>query len=245
MTLGDINTKISALTRVDTTVYTNAQRLIDINIWVHKVQSMIFTSMDEYDFDDHNYSDYPELTTPLVASQRDYTIPPSEKVVSIKRVDISYDGTNYYRATPIDTGEMYTGLGPSSATSQQTKVDGLFSKTNPRYDVAYNSVFIYPAPTASDVSNGGKIFIQWTRELKEFTSTELTNGTVVPGFDTEFHPILAYGPAYEWLQSTGQQNEAAFVEKSLKDLEARLIQTYGKKQLDRDLSVRPLLIDYK
>jgi hypothetical protein len=245
MTIGDINNKISALTRMDTNGYTSENRLIDINIWVHKVQSMIFTSMDEYDFDDYNYTDYPNLTTPLVAGQRDYTIPNTEKVVSIKRVDISYDGVNYYRATPIDTGEMYQGLGPSSATAQQTKTDSNFDKTNPRYDVAYNSVFIYPAPVAADVTNGGKIFVEWSRELKEFTATDLTNGTAVPGFDTEFHPILAYGPAYEFLQSTGQQNEAAFVEKSLKDLEARLIATFGKKQLDRDLSVVPLLYNFK
>lgn len=237
MTIGEINTKISALTNVDESVYTVENRLIDINIWLHKIQSMIFTSMDEVDFDDKNYIDYPELTTPLVAGQRDYTIPNSEKVVSFKRVDISYDGQTYYRASPIDTGEIKQGLGPTSATAQQTKTDTYFDRTAPRYDCAYNSVFIYPAPTTQDVANGGKIFIEWNRELKEFTSTDMTNGIAVPGFDTEFHPILAYGPAYEFLLGTGQNNDTNYVQKSLQDFEARLIATYGKKQLDRTMNL--------
>lgn len=245
MNIGEINSKITALTNVDETVYSSALRLIDINIWLHRIQSMIFTSMDEVDFDDSNYADYPELTTPLVASQRDYTIPNTEKVVSFKRVDVSYDGQNYYRATPIDTGEMYQGLGPASATAQQTKTDKLFAKTAPRYDCAYNSVFIYPAPDATDVTNGGKIFIEWTRELKEFTAAELTAGTATPGFDTEFHSILAYGPAYEFLISTGQNVDSTYVEKSLKELEARLIATYGKKQIDRNMSAVPLYNNFK
>ena len=245
MTIGEINQKITAITNVDEATYSSALRLIDINIWLHRIQSMIFTSMDEVDFDDKNYGDYPELTTPLIAGQRDYTIPNSEKVVSFKRVDISYDGQNYYRAIPIDTGEIQQGLGPTSATAQQTKTDTLFARTAPRYDCAYNSVFIYPAPTASDVANGGKIFIEWNRELKEFTSSDLANGTAVPGFDTEFHAILAYGPAYEFLLGTGQNVDTTYVAKSLQELEARLIATYGKKQIDRNMSAVPQYVNYK
>ena len=237
MTIGEINQKITAITNVDETVYSSALRLIDINIWLHRVQSMIFNSMDEVDFDDKNYTDYPEVITSLVAGQRDYTIPVSEKVVSFKRVDISYDGQNWYRATPLDSGEIQQGLGPASATAQQTKTDTYFNRTAPRYDCAYNSVFIYPAPTAADVANGAKIRIEWQRELKEFTATDLSNGTAVPGFDTEFHAILAYGPAYEFLLGTGQNVDTTYVAKSLQELEQRLIQTYGKKQLDRAMSV--------
>jgi len=245
MTIADILRKITDITNVDNTVYTDASRLIDINIWLHRVQSMIYTSMDEVDFDDKNYTDYPRMTTSLVDSQRDYTIPDSEKVVAFKRVDISYDGVNYYRALPIDSGEIMSGIGPTSATVQQAKVDQLFPKTAPRYDCAYNSVFIYPQPNAQDVANGGKIFMEWTRELKEFTASDLATGLAVPGFDTEFHAILAYGPAYEFLLGTGQNVDTTYVAKSLQDLEARLIQTYGKKQIDRAMSVVPQNINYK
>lgn len=243
MNLADINTKITGITNVDTTVYTTAQRLIDINIWQHKVQTAIKLSEDEVDFDDSNYTNYPEQTSPLVAGQRDYTIPTSEKLISFKRVDISYDGVNYYRATPMDSGEMYVGLGPASATSQNAIVDQLFPKTTPRYDCAYNSVFIYPAPTAADVANGGKIFIEWDREIKEFTLTDMANGTAVPGFDTAFHSLLAYGPSYEFLLGTGQETTA--VEKNLEEMSGNLSLTYGKKQMDRTQTLVPLYNNFK
>lgn len=245
MTIGEIDTKITALTKVDQTQYSAVLRVIDVNIWLYRVQSMIFNSMDEVDFDDKNYVDYPEVTVPMVAGQRDYTIPLSERVVSFKRVDASYDGQNYYRANPIDTGEIYSGLGPAAAISQNLKVDSLFSKTAPRYDPAYNSVRIFPAPTAADVANGGKIFLAWVRELVPFTSGEYLAGTKIPGFDTEFHPLLCYGAAYEFFSSTGQGTDAANMKSALGELEARLIQTYGKKELDRTMTLVPLYSSFK
>lgn len=245
MTLSEIDSKISSIVNVDSTVYTSAQRLIDINIWQHKVESWISESQDESDFDDANYTDYPDLTTPLVSGQRDYSIPTSEKVISIKRVDISYDGVNYYRAVPIDTGEMLNGIGPADATTQQTKTDALFSKTAPRYDVAYNSVFIYPRPDDTDVENGGKIFIEWTREIKEFTSAEQTAGTAVPGFDTAFHLALAYGPAYDFFTGTGQLKDAEFCLNELNLIQNSLKLRYGRKQKDRSMTMNPLPVNYK
>lgn len=245
MTIGEIDTKITSLTKVDQTQYSATLRLIDVNIWLYRVQSMIFTSMDEVDFDDKTNVDYPEVTTPLVAGQRDYTVPVSEKVVSFKRVDISYNGQDYYRANPIDTGEMYNGLGPASATAQNLKVDSMFAKTAPRYDPAYNSVRIFPAPTAADVASGGKIFLAWVRELTPFTSSDYISGTKVPGFDTEFHPILYLGAAYEFFMATGQGTDAANCMKTISELEGRLIQTYGKKELDRTNTLVPLYQSFK
>lgn len=245
MTLGDISAKITSLTGQNTTSYANSDRLIDINIWQQKVGSMIRDSEDESDFDDLNYTDYPNLTTALVANQRDYPIPSTEKMIFVKRVSIAYDGVNYYRADPIDSGEMYEGIGPASATSQNTKTDSLFDKTNPRYDVAYNSVLIYPRASTTDVANGAKIFIEWAREMKEFTLAELTGGTVVPGFDTNYHPILAYGPSFDFLLSKKLFSEADRLKPVLDDWEARLRRDYGRKQRDRTLSMNPLLNNYK
>ncbi len=245
MTIGEIDTKITSLVKVDQTQYSAALRLIDVNIWLYRVQSMIFNSMDEVDFDDKNYADYPEVTVPMVAGQRDYTVPLSEKVVSFKRVDMSYNGQDYYRGNPIDAGEIYSGLGPASATAQNLKVDSLFAKTAPRYDPAYNSVRIYPAPTASDVASGGKVFIAWVRELVPFTSGEYVAGTKIPGFDTEFHPLLCYGAAFEFFSSTGQNTNAANMKAAIAELEGRLIQTYGKKELDRTNTLVPLYSSFK
>lgn len=233
MTLGEIATKARALTNTDTSNYPDATLLIDINIWLAKVGSIIFDSQDSSDFDDQRRTDYPIQTTPLIASQRDYTFGVSEKVLKYKRIDVTYDGVNYYKAEPIDDGTIPYGLGSDTQTDQH------FIKESPRYDVKYGSVWIYPMPTAADAV-AGLIRAEWERGIQPFTVSDytsvLTDSTVVPGFDDPFHPILAYGPAFEYATSR-QLPQLAEIQPQLQDWEARLRQAYGKKDLDVRLSL--------
>lgn len=233
MTLSDINTKIDDLTGdTDRVAYPVANRLIDINIWLQKVVGMIFDSQDEDDYDDQRASDYPTKTTPL-ATTRDYQIPVSEKFLKMKNVSVTYDGTNYYRALPIDDSESERGIvARSQDTTANTTIDAFFAKTAPRYDLKWNALWLYPLASAADVAAGGKIITEWYRQATPFTSTELSTGTVVPGFDDTFHPILAYGPAFEYCHPKGlQQTKAILLE--LQDYEARLRKQYSTKQGDR------------
>lgn len=244
MTLGDIATKARTLVNASTDDYTDANLLIDINLWYQKVVTMILEAADSTDFDDGRNTTYPILTTPMVASQRDYSIPVSNKVLKIKRVDVTYDGTNWYKAEPIDDGEIYFGLGNDTTTDQN------FYPTTPRYDVKYNSIFLYPMPSATDVANGGTMRIEWERQITPFDSgdytTVLTDSTVVPGFDDPFHPMLAYGAAFE--QATSRQlPQLAQITSELADYETRLRVAYGRKDWDRRLLFKPdyLDIDYR
>lgn len=248
MTLSDINTKISQLTGADTSSsgYPTATRLIDINSWYHKiVETMIYGSQDESDFDDQRNTTYPIKTVPLVAAQRDYSIPVSEKVVSIKRVDVSYDGgTNWYRAQPIDSGVVTEGMGRFTDSTAENTLDGNFSKTEPKYDTKYNALFLYPRAEASDVALGALMKVEWNREITDITSGELTTGTVVPGFDTAFQPMLAYGPAFEYAVVNNLPSAKAYGT-ILQDYELRLNKVYGSKQKDRELELIPSFESYK
>jgi len=231
-TLGDIATTARFLTQTDTVFYPDSQLLINLNTWYQKIVSMILESQDETDFDDARKTDYPIKTTPLVVGQRDYPIPVSENVLKIKRVDISYDGgLNYYRATPIDSGEWMWDDGAVA-----TNTDSNFIKTAPRYDPKYNSIFIYPAPVTGD---SGSIRIEWERNVTPFTTSDytsvLTDSTVIPGFDAPFHQMLADGSAFEYAEAR-QLPIAAQLAQKLQDWEIRLRQHYSHKELDRDLT---------
>lgn len=247
MTLSEINTKISQLTGADTTSngYPTANRLIDINSWYHKVAStMIYGAQDESDFDDQRNTTYP-IKYVTLTTQRDYSIPVSEKVVGLKRCDISWDGgVTWYRATPIDSAEIQQGMGRFSDTAAENTLDGNFDKTQPRYDSKYNAVFIYPRATAADVTNGAIMKLEWNREVTPFTSAELTTGTEVPGFDTAFHPILAYGPAFEYAVINNPPLAKSLFG-VLQDYETRLQKVYGLKQRDRELQLNADLPSYK
>lgn len=248
MTLSEINTKITQLTGADTTSngYPTANRLIDINSWYHKVAStMIYGAQDESDFDDQRNTTYPMKTVPLVGLQRDYSIPVSEKVVAIKRCDVSWDGgATWYRAEPIDSAEISDGVGRLSDTAAENTLDSNFDKTKPRYDSKYNAVFLYPRPTAQDETNGAIMKLEWQREVTPFTSSELTTGTEIPGFDTAFHPMLAYGPAFEYcIINNPALSKSLYA--VLQDYEMRLQKIYGLKQRDRELAFLPDLPNYK
>lgn len=243
MTLGDINSKVLSLTHPDLTVYTDAVMLIDINIWYQKTVSMILESQDDTDFDDQRNTNYPIVTTPMAAGQRDYSIPVSEGVLKIKRVDITYDGSNWYRATPFDDGVPMWGQG--NATNEDVNM----IKQAPRYDVKYNSLFVYPLAVASDVSAGASIRVEWERNITPFSqaadynSSTMSTSTSVPGFDAPFHPILAWGAAYEYAVAQNLPQQKTLAE-TLADWELRLRTAYGRKNLDTMLSLRPAYDSY-
>lgn len=233
MTLGAIATKARALTNTDLVSYPDANLLIDINIWYEKIVSMILESMDESDFDDARRTNYPIQTTPMVANQRDYAMPVSEKVLKIKRMDLAYDGVNFYRALPIDDGDPLYDMGANATTTDQN-----FIRTAPRYDVKYNSLWLYPMPLQADEDAVGLIRVEWERNIQPFVTADytsvLTDSTVVPGFDDPFHAMLAHGAALEYSVSR-QLPQLTQITSGLVDFEARLRQHYGKKELDRTL----------
>lgn len=213
------------------TAVLKAQFTQSLNNWYHKVVTMILNSQDEWDFDDSNHTDFPILTTSLVANQQDYSIPASEKVLKIKRIEVSYDGTNWNKAEPLDIGE----IGDATNT---TTIAGSFSKSEPYYDIQYGSIFLYPIP---DTAVTGGLKVWWTREIDEFTTSDTTQE---PGIDEPFHEMLPLGASFDYCVAKGlsKKNDIFTV---LQDYEARLKQFYGSKQKDRKYAMKPTNINYE
>lgn len=244
MTLSDISAKARALCNVNSTDYTDANLLIDINIWLVKVGDMIFGSQDNSDFDDARATDYPVQTTPMVANQRDYPIAVTERLMKLKRVDVCYDGTNAYKAESFDTGTFTGGIKFNNSSSVDATFDGNFVQQNPRYDFSYGAVWISPMPVAADVTNGGFIRTEWERSITPFTSAELTAGTAIPGFDPPFHPILAYGAAKEFATAR-QLPQLEEIQPELDKYEQRIRAAYGRKDLDMRLNLQADYVNYR
>lgn len=233
MTLSDINTKISFLTKSDTGSYPNSDRLISLNEWLNNIVIMILKAQDEWDFDDTNRSDFPILTTNLVNGQQDYTLPSG--ILDIKRVEVSFDGgTNWYPSTPIDSGEPTFPLSGTTTSSY-------FSQSAPRHDVQFGSVFIYPSPTANSTS-GLKLWI--SRNPIPFSLGDLTLGTLVPGFEQSFHNILAYGAALDYAVANSMPSVKS-IAAMLENLKQNLALFYGRREKDRELILTTDYQSYK
>jgi len=230
MTLADITNRISFYTSATAGAsgqFKDADRLIAINKAYNDVHIKILQSMDEVDFDDaNNTTDFPILTTDLVASQQDYKLPTD--VTNVKRLEITFDGTTWNRVTPFDINEDSNG-------TSTTNINDDFSSENPYYDLMAGSLLLYPIPDTS-VTGGLKIWID--RNVTEFTSGDVSAGTKEPGFDKQFHNLIALKASIDWLiAKTDNFATSDRLEREALDMEIMLIEQYGRKQKDRNAAL--------
>ncbi len=230
MTIGNISSLITFLTNADTTAYTNANRLLNINDHLNRIQTTILRSQDEWDFDDKNNTDLPILTADIVANQQYYTLPTG--MIDMKRLEMSFDGVTFYKAMPLDINERQTDTSNLSD----------FSQNQPYYDMVSSDTFtLYPIPTAN-VTGGLKIWV--SRTPVEFTSAELTTGTKEPGFESLFHQMLAYGSAMDFCMARGLPQYST-IKSAYDEMSQSLSNHYGDKQEDRLMSIRSNPVNYK
>lgn len=214
----------------DATALAEFTRLININY--NKVVTMILSSMDEWDFDDINHANTGFIKTYDITAGTQYiALPASDKILKIKRAEITFDGTKWYRLSPIDINE-YGG------TSDTATIASNFSISQPYYDVHGNYVYIYPVP-ASTVTGGLKLWI--TREVDAFVAADTTQE---PGIDEPFHEMIAVGASLDYAFAHGLASTNGLAAKFV-DYENRIKQYYGSKQEDRAIVMKPSTVNFE
>ena len=208
------------------------QATVDINETIYDLTNQIILMDDNFEWDDPYKSDYPIATTPLVAGQRDYQFD-SISFLKLKRVDVSWDGSRWYRATPFDSGAYSEGMGNDDA------VDNNFYRDNPQYDPKAFGFWLYPRATADDVANGGKIRIEYQRAYTEFSHTDTSSQ---PPIDRPFHDLIAVGSAlrYPGLADRQYNKLTNMYQAGLSDLTRH----YGTRNEDFTLTFNPQIEDY-
>ncbi len=84
---------------------------------------------------------------------------------------------------------------------------------------------------------GAKLRLEQDRAVVPFSKTAdyaavaMSASTSVPGIDVHFHPIIAYGAAYEFANANNLP-QLANIKNDLYRFEAGLHQAYGKKDKD-------------
>lgn len=198
MTIADLNTLTRYLCDADTTSLTAANLLIHTNDAYQTVHGWIIGVEGTYNADDPNYADHPRGDFNLVDGQEDYSFNPqtagpySSHFLDVEAVDVKDKASpaKYRRLKPLDHTELH-GLSPQ-------EYFGLESSGSPRkgfpefYDKSGNSIRIYPAADADDVTLIEGLRIWFKRNADLFTSAQVTTGTKEPGFAAQFHSILSY-----------------------------------------------------
>lgn len=213
------------LTNTDTITFTNAELDASLNMYLDIFTTEILDSMDEWDFQ-------AEIsTTNLVANQQEYVFP--SDILKIKRIEITYDGSNWYECNPMDVNER-------SSANDSTSINNEFSTNEPYYDLMDSSIFLFPVPT-SNVTAGLKI---WYEKLQ----TQLSNDTDEPNIVRSFHKGLCYGASKDYfeknLEIEGNARKQQNAELQLEKIIERMKQFYRRRNQDRQYFVKPIFIDY-
>lgn len=203
-----------------TSSYPTADKTTDVNNTLNKFMLLAMQSEGTWQVDDTNQTDYPVITTNLVASQQDYSFTtdgstPANQILDIYRVECA-DSTGIFRQLkPLDQSEL-SGI----ALSEFMKTAG----EPVYYDKTANGIFLYPKSNHSTAS-GLKIYVN--RSPVYFTSGDVSTGTKKAGIPWVFHEYLALRPSYYYClqsgmpQATALGNEMLRMEESIGDYYAR------------------------
>ena len=185
----------------------------------------------KYDFSNH--ADLPIATTNLVASQQDYTLP--VETIRIDRLEISYDGTTWYRATP-------TNPTTNSSALTTANISAEYSESSPRYERRGRSILLYPIPDTA-VTAGLKVYGE--RFHDAFTSTDYgTNPTTVAiGMDVNWQEQVAREMSVNYLLDNDMGRYNAMLQSI--EMNYQILNNFnGTKLAEEKLSLEPAQENY-
>lgn len=231
MTIGDIKIRVDFYCG-KTTALSATDGLVALNNAVYEVETELLLSQGIWKYDDANNSNFPILTTSLVANQQDYSLP--TETLKIDRIEISYDGTNWYRGTP-------TNITEHSKALTTTEINNAFDEEEPQYSILGRSLKLYPIPTSA-VTGGLKLYGQ--RVHSAYTSSNYSAGTITLGFDVNFHDTVAKRMAIDYCL-VNDMGRLANLKTLLNEDYSKMRVWNGLKTPDEKLAMMPAYESYE
>lgn len=213
-----------------------AQWTASINIALDKVFHIIFSSDGKWQFDDRNHTDYPIITTNIVASQRDYSFTVDENsniILTIARVFYrSSTTTPYYELFPVDVQS-------DTESEISTFADGMNAEGQPtKYDKTATGIFLDMIPPSA-VTSGLKIYI--SREGSYFLTTDTTKA---PGFAGLYHEYLVLEPAYRYARANNLVVKET-LKRDVLEMEKQITDFYSRRAKDERAVLSPEFLEYE
>jgi hypothetical protein len=226
MILSEIRDFARRFANTNATKYTDEKLDASINAFLDEISADIITAMDGWD-------SFGEIsTTDLIEGQQEYVTP--ENAIWVKRLEISYDGTQWNNVSFMDVNER-------SGTNDAVSIARDFTPQTPFADLHEESLFLYPIPTQA-VAGGLKL---WYIKLP----TPLTDALDKPGFIRIFHKMLSYGASKDFLEQyinePGNPERLRQCEKNIAMAIEKMKKIYNKHNQDRSYVVDGSYIDWE
>lgn len=210
-------------TDTNSTSYPIADLTRNVNRWAYKVQLAMIEGNHRWQVDDSNLTTLPHFTTTLVAGQGDYKM--DAGFLRIERVEVKNASGDYEVLKQIDHRDIKEGYTEFEETDGMPKY----------YDLVGDSIILMPAPAAADVTTSEGLRVHVLREIDIFTTSDDTQEL---GFPENFHTIVTFGAASDYLVARGDYDKARAYRE---DAEAMLeqLRNFSSSRGDEHIRIRP------
>lgn len=170
------------------TTYTRLAKTSRVNEAQEELVGDIIAADGTWEYDDTNYTTLPRGTGTLVEGQETYSF--AAEYLQITSIEILDTNSVYYKLDPIDQAEL-NGRSPQEVFGIDS---GSPRKGRPLYyDILGDTIFLYPAPAAANVTLASGIRVWFKRKPQAFTAVSTTAAdTTEPGLPSPYHKLLAY-----------------------------------------------------
>ncbi len=219
MKLLDLQNLTRRYTNTTSTEYSDTDLNASLTNAAKFLATEILDSMDDWD------SQGEISTTSLVADQEEYLFP--SDILKIKRIEVSYDGTNWYRANFFDINQKAGAI-----TSNETKN---FSEQEPYVEIYEKSLFLYPTPEVA-VEDGLKIW--YSKDVVGLDEDgndidKFSAATDVPLLKSGFRKALVFSAATDYFTQYGNMEGANIMEQKLEKMISRIRTFYSRRIQDK------------
>lgn len=224
MTINDIKDDIDFLCGSTSASYPVADKIRNINIAYQDVARIIWESADGWQYDDSNLTTRPVAIATLVHTQQDYELPSVAQ--HIERVEVKDSAGDWYKLTPLDIHDV------TGSIEEYYEDDDL-----PKYyDLVGRSLMLYPAPASGSCTLASGLAVYVDRDVNEFDAAVSAHSAKVPGFATQFHRVLSYAAAVDFVQDDNMRKH--LVNEKYR-LEKGLTKFYSRRNIERRGAIKP------
>jgi hypothetical protein len=226
----DIKRKARKLVDATTTSYPDSDLFYELNQALEEINGKLISLNKNIRYDDANYANVPygdgTLEEGIQAYASDLTM------LSYERIEVKDKNGIWHKLSPIDESKIQGSL------AEYKKTPGLPEE----YAERGNSIFLYPAPSATETTliDGIRFYFQRGAYVLTCTTWSGSNctagtyfeGTLTPGFPVAAHYLPAYKAALPYAQSY-KKDRVAMIENEIARLENILYGVVLNKQEDK------------
>lgn len=162
------------------------------------------------------------------ANQEAYAMP--SDLVKLKRVEITYDGTNWRKVDMNDDSEV------QEHALDATTINQRYTQNAPKGDMFGDSIYLRPIPTSAQAAGLRIWYIARPSLLSTMSST-----IQIPD---EYHGYLVYGVTAEVATRQGNDSLAAAMFQKWEDGRVKAEKNFAPRSQDHLFGFRPMPVNY-